>query len=210
MPISSLLRSVAICFAVCASGVACTSILGIEPAECSPDYAECKTVSPLCDTYCNTIMSACSGSLVQYFSVRNCLAVCDTLPPGKEGDAQVNSVQCRLTQAIAAQDIQDPNNSEKVATCAGAGPEGYLACGDICQAVCSITDSVCKGSDNYFSPPDDCETNCKELASTSMPFNAFSDSPSGPTPECRLWHACAATESPSVHCQHAEGQSTCK
>jgi hypothetical protein len=154
-------------------------------------------------------MANCQNDLAQYTSMGNCLSVCGRLPAGDPGSMQGDNIQCRLWQAQTAKDLAQ---AEKVSTCAGAGPGGDASCGDMCDAVCTIMATACTGAQQKFASKDDCKASCNEAAQVGVPFTAAptpANIQHSPTIECRVWHACAASQSAIPHCDHAAGGSVC-
>ncbi|HEX6272782.1 MAG TPA: hypothetical protein VFZ53_07080, partial [Polyangiaceae bacterium] len=72
---------------------------------------------PLCERYCEAVMSNCKGRYEQYRNFEQCMSTCDALPAGAVGDDDVNTVECRLRQAEFAE-------SEPFVYCKSSGPLG--------------------------------------------------------------------------------------
>jgi hypothetical protein len=107
----------------------------------------------LCESYCDTVMDACTGNFAVYPSLEVCLAVCEKLPLGEEGDSEGNSVQCRYR---AARSLTEPP-----ADCPAAGPGGAGRCGDNCEAYCGLMDAVCEAE--RLPSVDECVAKCAAL-----------------------------------------------
>lgn len=202
-----LIDRVALTAALLFQGMGCGPILGIEGAECDPALAACQTVDALdaraqssCEMYCNTVMANCTGEHAVYVGVETCMSVCQLLPPGMEGDTNINSVSCRLKQAVLAKTTGEPN-----VQCAGAGPGGTDTkeddlCGTSCEGLCTIMARAC------MTAYSDCFDRCNALPDNGT-FNISMNQ--GNNVQCRLWHASAATQAAVPHCEHANGASPC-
>jgi hypothetical protein len=206
MQISLIFRS-GFWLSLCLIAFGCSSVLGIEDARCDPKLPACKGTDALCNTYCNTVYSACVGELAQYTSLQNCQKVCANLPPGQVGDDMVNTVQCRLAQANLAAALSP---QDKAIYCPGAGPGGNGLCGENCEGACTIITQACVGKYQVFMGDiNACETSCQAIPDQHT-FNSTDATMSeGNTVQCRIWHASAAAESNNLHCGHASGLSPC-
>lgn len=189
----------------CLVALGCSSVLGIDQASCDPNLPACQGAADLCNSYCTQVMTSCTGDLAQYTSLRNCQAVCSRLPHGTPGDSNVNSVQCRLTQAQLAADLSQP---DQVIACPGAGPGGNGLCGGNCEGVCAIITQACTGDYQQY-PNDDCLTQCTAVPDLNTFNTTMTSMSAGNTVQCRLWHASAAAEASFPHCGHAAGASPC-
>jgi hypothetical protein len=153
---------------------------------------------PLCERYCDAVMSSCTGARAVYASREVCLAVCATLPPGKEGDEGTNTVQCRLRKAQAIPQVGEPD-----VECPAAGPGGDGACGTNCEGFCSIASSVCAAAIVTSG-------GCPALCAPVPDLGGYtSNVQSGNSVQCRLYHASAATLDPGIHCSHVRGLGPC-
>ncbi|HWO08415.1 MAG TPA: hypothetical protein VNN80_03015, partial [Polyangiaceae bacterium] len=90
--------------------------------------------NPRCDDYCNAIESKCVGTDAVYDGRAQCLAVCNALPPGADGDTTGNSVACRLALL---------ENAETT-ICPQVGPIGNGRCGGNCDAYCGLRREACQ------------------------------------------------------------------
>lgn len=98
---------------------------------------------PSCDAYCATITGACADEHLQYGSLDECRAACESLPLGEASDRAENTVGCRAYHAGAA--LSDPQTH-----CAHAGPTGDGTCGasdsGICESYCAFFASGCEAA----------------------------------------------------------------
>lgn len=158
----------------------------------------------LCETYCETVMTHCSGPFAVYNTIDTCKAVCSHLPPGQPGDEAHNSVYCRLHAAESAP-------SEPSFYCPLAGPGGHGVCGENCAALCTVAAGVCVRGDRDWPGEAECANECNALPDlgtyTTDPAAAMFE---GHHVQCRLFHvSAAAIEDPEVHCAHAAGAPPC-
>jgi hypothetical protein len=175
-------------------------------------------IDSLCEGYCDEVTKNCRGKYEQYRTFDACVEVCKRMPPGKEGDENVNSISCRVRQARFAA-------SEAFLYCKSAGPLGAGKCGSNCVSYCSLMDATCTAKStagnvelSYFESSQECLADC-----ASMP-----DDPTGPTQYtssatvepptmvgnsiyCRTYHLSAGIEQDSAgeHCPHAMGGDPC-
>ncbi|HEX3855129.1 MAG TPA: hypothetical protein VHW01_29400 [Polyangiaceae bacterium] len=172
----------------------------------------------LCQSYCQAVVSNCTGAYEQYRTLAQCLEVCQQLPLGRTGDENVNSVQCRARQAYFA-------DSEPAVYCKSAGPLGADKCGSNCVAYCSLMQATCTASStagnvelSYFNSSHDCMTACSALPPDPTGPVEYSSSPTavpssyiGNNVYCRAYHVVAAIdqEAPTEHCPHAMGGDPC-
>ena len=89
----------------------------------SPDAA----VSSLCQTYCETITTNCSGDNAQYDSTDDCLSYCGEVgwPDGDTTAMDGNSLSCRIYHGGA------PAAGNPALHCSHAGPDGDGVCGRV-------------------------------------------------------------------------------
>jgi hypothetical protein len=153
--------------------------------------------APLCERYCDAVMANCTSDRAVYTTRDICLAVCATLPPGKEGDDGTNSVECRLRHALVIPQVGEP-----AAECPTAGPGGNGICGADCDGFCSIVASACPEI-GQFSP---CLASCGVFPDIGGYATSIQ---TGHSVECLLYHASAATLDPVIHCPHAAGSGPC-
>jgi hypothetical protein len=152
-----------------------------------------------CETYCETVMDNCTGDLAVYPGVEVCLELCATLPEGDPEDPEGNSVACRLRQAQAAGDTQEPEEH-----CPVAGLGGGDVCGENCPAFCGAMLETCPGE---YATNAACLDDCESLEDLGG-FSLEADD-AGATVQCRIWHIGAATELVDPHCRHAAGAFPC-
>jgi hypothetical protein len=170
----------------CASGYTCDTGLAV-----------C-TNGPKCTDYCNNIMTNCTGTNAQYFSMAACLKTCATLPRGTSSDGGGNTVGCRATHAGPGYADVDP-----VTHCPHAGPGGAGVCSSSnCEGFCTIAQATCKGPTQVFATMPDCMTACAGF-NPSPTYNASISS--GDSYACRMWHLTAAASIDAVsHCPHIQ------
>ena len=164
---------------------------------------------PLCERYCDAILTGCTDEHAQYIDRDACLAACADYPEGTPGDKSGNSINCRLTYASKA-------SSEPYTYCTWAGPGGDGKCGSNCEGFCTLMLHTCTAEStepgDYFASAADCQTRCQQLpdvgnynvSDTSMQMGADHV-------ECRLYHVSAAIaeEDAITHCHHAMGLKLC-
>lgn len=178
----------------------CSSLLGIEDAELVSDggAGAGNDGEDLCDRYCDAVGANCTGDFEVYTNKEVCLALCETMDPGTPDDMDVDTVNCRLNQALAAERTGEPADH-----CPFAGLGGGDVCGNNCDALCRAMSPTC---------PDEWDSNtaCLEDCQALEDLGGFNTGQnSGVTVQCRLWHVGAATQSVSPHCAHAAGAAPC-
>jgi hypothetical protein len=166
----------------------------------------------LCEAYCDEIMEACVGQLLQYRDLAQCLAICETLPEGTLGKVNENTLACRMK---FAGDARYGSGKELEAYCRQAGPAGGGRCGSDCEGFCSIMMGVCTVESSrfyHFQSEEDCLTACRELPSLDSGYSATDPSiADGNHVQCRLFHVMsAAMLDPEEHCEHAMGVTLCE
>lgn len=182
------------CLASCANDAGCAAGFS-----CDTGIGVC-TNGPKCTDYCNTIQSACTGSLQQYFSLQACLDSCKTLPPGTAADASGNTIGCRAYHAGAAVSVPNPH-------CYHAGPGGAGVCGTDCDGFCTIAQASCTGVNQSFSSFANCTGQCAGFP-TAPPYSSMITN--GDSFACRMYHLTSATQQPATHCSHIiEASVTC-
>jgi hypothetical protein len=171
-----------------------------------------------CQSYCEAVVSNCTGKYEQYRTLTQCLQVCKQLPTGAIGDENVNSVECRARQAYFAE-------SEPAVYCKSAGPLGADKCGSNCVSYCALMQATCTASStagnlepSYFNTAQSCLTACSALPSDPSGPVQYSSSPTaepssyiGNNVFCRAYHVVAALDqdAPTEHCPHAMGGDPC-
>ena len=112
----------------------------------------------------------------------------DVVPAGALGDASGNTLGCRIGRAKLA-------GASPVTECANAGPSGgdttaggtAGACGDVCDALCTVGSSVCPAQTN------ECAAMlCPSYAASASYSTALT---AGNTVGCRLFYLTKAVES---------------
>jgi hypothetical protein len=153
-----------------------------------------------CDNYCNTIMSACTGSNTQYLNISVCQAYCLKMNLGTQGEISGNTVGCRQNYAEQA-----AANIEPISGCLAAGPNGGSTCGaDSCEAFCGLFFDLCPANLVRFDGGAHCRSVC-----TRWPVDRNStvvDGVNEPnTFQCRDYHVQVAVQTNNFgHCQHVE------
>jgi hypothetical protein len=158
-------------------------------------------------TYCNLVMTSCTGENQVYENVQQCLDTSSTFEPGLHGDQDLNTLRCRRYHAYAALNLASEH-------CPHAGPTGDGHCGQRpvandgnCTSYCRILEVACR--DEYterFSSGEAGLGNCLSTC-TGLPdavANGFAVPPRyttavEPAPEtlkCRTLHAMRAFETP--------------
>lgn len=165
----------------------CQSLAGIE--ERSLDRH-----AVLCQEYCSTVMSNCTGENAVYNSESQCLDICSVFQPGNPNEPIGNTVACRLNRAQAA-------TLEPAVQCHQAGPGGGGGpCGSDCEAWCTLLETAC--STQYQQVAHDCVNLCESALIDRKSFHLERDF-HGNTVQCRLVHSMVALEDPRAHCPHA-------
>ena len=179
----------------------CEGVLGIEDAELDPEFEAAGTSA--CEVYCSTVADSCTGDDAVFTNRNTCLAFCERLPIGNDGDTTGNSVACRVAQAELAAATGEPE-----VHCPLAGPGGEGTCGDNCESYCGVFADVCttrfaQGYADVADCIDACGIDIPDLGS----FDTSMDE--GDSVQCRLWHLSAAAVNPTHHCIHADGEIPC-
>jgi len=154
---------------------------------------------PTCDNYCTIAMQACSGSLQIYTSMADCLRVCPGLPLGTDDTATSgNTIGCRIYHAGVA----NGSAAAAITHCPHVSPSGGTACGDLCEAYCSIMGNACNATANN---PFTATSNCTHACSYYDTTGNFTTQ-GGANIYCKIYHATAAlgsTGAATTHCPHA-------
>jgi hypothetical protein len=190
----------------------------------------------LCERYCSTVMSACTGADAVYRLRRGeayeCLRLCALMSPGDPTLADPknqNTVTCRLNAAE-----QVGPGVEIVPLCASAAPLGQPGCGTGCENYCSLMVNACPVTSQRFEALDGSRVaGCLQACRSEFPVidNEFSVSQdslaryeSQKNLQCRLWHLGAVFNEDniyplervglgggveSLHCRHAVGLAPC-
>lgn len=210
---------------LCAIGVACNSVLDINPASSEQCSGGCPAgVDPACSTYCTAVMSNCTApTYVAYQSCDVCCTMCSVYITqaqgdyGSQSDTTGNSIYRRTNHALAA--AQNPATE-----CPNAGPLGGTACvnnaaTDPCETFCALDTAFCSAevvrpacSDGGSIDPMDlpysdggCVAQCEgyvyqPTAQVLAPSNNETD-----TLNCRQYHLQNYLSScNSMHCQHTD------
>lgn len=163
---------------------------GADASDASADApADTKPTPTLdCAFYCNTIMASCAGAQAQYTTMATCLSFCARFPQGTLGDANGNTLGCRINRALGA-------GANPTGECANAGPSGgdttpgggAGACGDVCESFCGAGTAVCPGQTS------ECALMlCPTYSASPAPYSTAQIS--GNHIGCRLHYLTLATE----------------
>jgi len=151
-----------------------------------------------CANYCATVNAACgTASQMQYKSSTSCLNSCPSFALGSLADTSSNSLGCRFSHALAAQESPDQN-------CAAAGPSGGGTCGSACDAYCSLMAHICP---TVYEDAVTCSAACHAMLGSDV--STYHTPAAGDTLQCRIYHSTFAAEgSPELHCVHASSVPT--
>ncbi len=117
-----------------------------------------------CNTYCTTVLSACSGTNAQYggttqqSQMDDCMHLCAAMTPGSYGDTK-DTVGCRQYFA----DSVAMRGGSPTAMCPSAGPFGGGICGDRCDDFCKYALALCttaNGNPQPWPTPAACVSDC--------------------------------------------------
>jgi hypothetical protein len=142
-----------------------------------------------CASYCTAITANCTTTNLQYSDMGTCMASCNSYPKGTIADMGGDTLGCRLYHANAAK--TDPNTH-----CVHAGPSGGGVCGMPCMGFCDITVAACPSD---YANAGACATACAAFPTTPA-YTA--NVQSGNSASCKIYHAQAASVTPSPHCMH--------
>jgi hypothetical protein len=164
----------------------------------------------LCAQYCDSITKYCTGDMLQYKDVEQCLTVCEDFPQGVVGDPDGDSVACRLKYAGKA---RYAGGTELAAYCRQGGPGGDGRCGSNCEGFCDIAQATCTQSTTspyYYGSRVACEATCNALPNIPFVYGNVS-SADGNSVQCRLFHVMSAAMSDAdEHCAHVMGITLCE
>jgi hypothetical protein len=157
-------------------------------------------VAPTCMAYCTNIQANCTGTNAQYPSMDQCMGTCAAFTVGTMADTTGNTLGCRLYHSGG------PSMTTPTTHCFHAGPGGASAdgvtsqCGADCDGFCSIVMKDCVGK---YADLAACQAACTGFTSTPP----FTDTSTGNTRQCRLYHATNAAaigqQNVAAHCGHA-------
>jgi hypothetical protein len=146
-----------------------------------------------CANYCALISANCTAANAMYGGTAECMASCMHVPAGTAADMSGNTLGCRIYHADAAA-------TNAALHCRHAGPGGDGACGMNCEGFCTVALGSCAGQANPpYASMGACLTACAGFA-TTPPYSAATTS--GNSLACRLYHATAASTTPTLHCPH--------
>lgn len=179
----------------------CAPIAGIEKRSESDDSDDpfgAFQTSELCQDYCSTVMSNCTGQNQVYLSMGACIHTCNSLDPGDPVEAGGNTVQCRLTQAQAAK-------SAPGELCVSAGPGGAPECGDNCDSWCTLLEAECPDEFAFLKNRSNCKKACAAIPDTGG-LDTGDDYEDVDNLQCRLIHLGSVgrtqDEPDEAHCSH--------
>ncbi|XYI00650.1 hypothetical protein ACMHYB_13190 [Sorangium sp. So ce1128] len=181
-----------------------SSLMPVEPC-IEPEGTE-----PSCESFCQVVMTSCTGELSVYESTEQCLAVCEALPPGGAEDRTENTMGCRKYHAYSAM-------LAPITHCAHTGPGGDGHCGSEadpstgstgnCESYCTLLEAACK---EYFDAtfPDQaaCALDCSALPGAARDSGYSVASAEESALSCRLLHVSRALGDPA-ECGAAFGDS---
>lgn len=206
----------------------CASIIGVEEANCDPDFdpkcgptsSDTSDVSPetsstspetdtrdlaelqrqACEEYCADVIDACEET-PQFLTESGCMTICENMYSYDESEAglQGNTVQCRAQSARLALDFADGREQY----CVTAGPMGIGCGGTACDNYCSAMERFCPED---FETIPDCKAACREVPRSEPYVDSF---PNSNSLECRVYHIqLSVVSSPQrlLHCGHAAGR----
>ncbi len=174
-----------------ASRTGATALLAVAAAV---GFAGCEGCEPEpepvegCAAYCTNVMAGCTGDNQLYADEAACLAACATFPAtGQDGDADGDTLQCRLFHSTAVAD--------DASHCAHASSQGGGVCGTNCEVYCRNMTTNC--GDGFGTDVPTCLATC-----SAYPSDGAINAADGNTVQCRTFHAEAAAGDTS-HCAHA-------
>lgn len=174
--------------------------------------------APLCERYCEAVLSNCEGSYEQYRNLEQCMGTCTRLPAGSPGDRDVNTIECRMRQVEFAE-------AEPFVYCKSSGPLGAGECGSNCVSYCALMMATCTPETTagvvepaYFESNESCLATCSAItpgddAPTEYTTSAEADPVCfmGNHVYCRAYHVASAIAeaAPDEHCPHSMGADPC-
>jgi hypothetical protein len=213
----------------------CTAILGVEDAECDPDFDDAcgeqevvteagstteeqeTTAPPEEEPDAATAAQLLSEACTEYCEIviDACADVeqfktatgCQTVCEGMYHLADGDGAGENSVQCHMHAADNALNFSDGVEdNCVSAGPMG-LSCGGACNNYCEQIERYCP---EEFEKMDNCADECRDVPRADVPYtDGF---PAGNTLECRVYHVqLAVLQQPNrlVHCGHAVGNSLC-
>lgn len=176
------------------------------------------------NTYCDQIMSACTGSVnTQFGSYADCTSEglyypdANILVPASPSVTSGDSLDCRMNWTLAILLNPSMNPSMVTAYCSAAGPlgndNGTVSCGSACNIFCDHYMTTCTinaGSVYQYASYGDCVSTCSTWKKY-LPLSYLSSTPTGNSFNCRFSHVVAAGSGGMVgsqsyaqyHCPHA-------
>jgi hypothetical protein len=152
---------------------------------------------PSCDVYCRLVQVSCQDEFAEYESEAQCLAVCNALPGGADGN---NNVSCRRTHAYNALAYGPETH------CPHAGPGGKSVCGSNCESYCSLLEQGCADD---FAGTEECVEECETLEGADDPFSVTA-AEAGDNFGCRMLALIRALDKEPELCADAIGGGECQ
>jgi hypothetical protein len=167
-------------------------------------FSTCGTGS--CDSYCNLVLTGCTGPLAQFSDLSSCLAWCTTYPDAAAAQSAWamplvqagNLLACRTYHASVAAS----SAANGLVHCAHTGPVSATGvCGQPCEGFCTAAQAICTGSNSQYASYAACVTSCNAYGLGVVSFNTTT----GNTLGCRVYHlsvAALSSGSANTHCPH--------
>jgi len=163
-----------------------------------------------CDSYCNNILSACTGGDEVFNSWDACMQECSYYPRdwnfnlSSPAVATLNSIDCRAWHSQVATNASG-NSAAVTLHCGHASPQGGGYCGTTgCDNYCDNVGIVCTGDLMQWTDRAQCMAACMTFPEiNTVTLGGFVTS--GNSLPCRKYHATVAGTSPAsaqVHCLH--------
>ncbi|MBK06475.1 MAG: hypothetical protein CL920_02165 [Deltaproteobacteria bacterium] len=159
------------------------------PREQMPEH----TPRPVCDLYCNNVMTNCTGKHAVFASRTDCLDACRAMPTGTPKDSLVNSAYCRAYHASTPAQMNPASHCPHAAI-----TSNVKVCGQRCESYCDQVMANCTGANAQFSDRKACETWCVGRIDGAW------DATQGDSIACRAYYASfPAVRDPAKHCPAA-------
>jgi hypothetical protein len=170
--------------------------------------------APECAEFCRFNIAGCTGDLAVYESEKQCMAVCNALPPGLNRDREENTIGCRSYHTFNSLIVP-------VSHCAHTGPGGDGHCGidavgktGNCESYCILAEKACGAVFTAKYPSQsacqvDCSTQPDAFGAKLDNKYSVATAQTGNTMQCRLLHASRAL-SDATACPSALGLGACQ
>lgn len=161
------------------------------------------TCGTLCDNYCQLAASNCTGGNELYADDTACQTACTGFATdGTDGDADGDTLQCRMYHLVVAGSSPPDSNSTH---CPHGAVDGGGVCVEVtddptCEAYCTAVTANCTGANAQYADNQACLDYCNTGA--QLPLGTAADT-SGNTVGCRTYHAGVASTDAALHCPHA-------